>query len=320
MLIKRREFCSLPLFVPMIDPILNSTSIPVIDTHIHLFDPGRPQGIPWPTKEDGPLYQAALPPRFRKTSAPFHVVGAIEVESSPWFDDNQWILDLAATDDMIVGTVGDLEPDLPEFHAQLERFRRDPLFRGIRYGNLWKRSLAKQLSNPQFIAGIHALADAGMVLDSANPDPELLAAILRLTDKVPSLTIIVDHLPQANPPAEISEAREYQRNLRELSARPQVYVKVSEVLRRVNNHVPLDLDFYKPRLDEIWDLFGEDRLLFGSDWPNSELWGNYGEVIGIVRQYFLAKGTSAAEKYFWKNSIRAYGWMARSPEQRKLLV
>lgn len=319
MRINRREFCSLPLLVPMTDFTLHP-NIPVIDTHIHLFDPTRPQGVPWPTKDDGPLYQPALPPRFRATSSPFHVVGAIEVEASPWFDDNQWILDLAAKDDIIVGYIGDLEPDLPEFHTQLERFRRDPLFRGIRYGNLWKRNLSTQLSNPRFMDGIHALAAAGMVLDTANPDAELIAAVLRLSDKVPALTIVLDHLPQANPPSEAPQAREYQQHLRELSARAQVYVKVSEVLRRIDNHVPLDLDFYKPRLDEIWELFGENRVLFGSDWPNSDLWGSYGEVIGIVRQYFLAKGTSAAEKYFWKNSIRAYGWIARSAEQRKLLA
>jgi L-fuconolactonase len=38
-----------------------ATSIPIIDTHIHLFDPRRPQGVPWPEKNDAVLYKPALP-------------------------------------------------------------------------------------------------------------------------------------------------------------------------------------------------------------------------------------------------------------------
>ena len=45
--------------------------IPAIDTHIHLYDPTRPQGIPWPPKTDALLYQPHLPETFRPTVAPF---------------------------------------------------------------------------------------------------------------------------------------------------------------------------------------------------------------------------------------------------------
>src|SRR5579862_4641745 len=70
--------------------------VPVIDTHIHLFDTRRPQGVPWPDKNDPVLYQPALPERYRKIATPFGITGAIEVEASPWLEDNQWVLDLAA--------------------------------------------------------------------------------------------------------------------------------------------------------------------------------------------------------------------------------
>ena len=109
-----------------------AASIPIIDTHIHLFDTRRPQGVPWPDKKDAILYQPALPDRYRKIAAPLGIVGAIEVEASPWLEDNQWVLDVSAKDKMIVGTVGDLEPGKPEFRKQLDRFHRNPLFLGIR--------------------------------------------------------------------------------------------------------------------------------------------------------------------------------------------
>src|ERR1700738_2696803 len=79
--------------------------VPIIDTHIHLFDTTRPQGVPYPNKDDVKLYQPALPDRYRKIAQPLGVVGAIEIEASPWIEDNLWVLEVAAKDTIIVGTV-----------------------------------------------------------------------------------------------------------------------------------------------------------------------------------------------------------------------
>ena len=209
------------------DRMAGAVSIPIVDTHIHLFDTARPQGVPWPDKKDAVLYKPALPGRYRKVTEGLGIVGAIEIECSPWLEDNQWVLDVAAKDTIIVGTIGDLEPGHAEFRAQLERLARNPLFRGIRYGNLWGRDLGAELRKPEFIGGLKALAGAGLALDTANPTPALMADVARLTDRVPNLRVILDHLPELDPfTANIAK-------MRELAQRPQVYVKVSGVLRRV---------------------------------------------------------------------------------------
>ena len=78
------------------DKLAAATPVPVIDTHIHLFDPGRPQGVPWPDKKNQVLYRPALPDRYRRVTQGLGIVGAIEVEASPWLEDNQWVLDTAA--------------------------------------------------------------------------------------------------------------------------------------------------------------------------------------------------------------------------------
>jgi len=288
---------------------------PIIDTHIHLFDPRRPQGVPWPTKQDGILYQPALPDRYRGIAVPLGVVGAIEVEASPWLEDNQWVLDVAAKDKIIVGTVGNLEPGKPEFRKQLERFHRNPLFRGIRYGNLWNRDLGRELSRPEFVSDLRGLAEAGLEMDTANPNPALIADVVRLTDQAPGLRVVIDHLPQLAVPTEAGALKSYQADLRELGKRPQVYVKISEVLRRVEGKIPEQLSFYRARLDELFDIFGEDRLLYGSDWPNSDQWAPYEVEFRLVREYFMGKGRAVAEKYFWKNSAAAYRWVKRDSGQ-----
>jgi predicted TIM-barrel fold metal-dependent hydrolase len=290
-------------------------NIPVIDTHIHLFDPTRPQGVPWPEKDDAVLYHTALPDRYRQVTKGFGIVGAIEVEASTWLEDNQWVLDIAARDTLILGTVGDLEPGKPDFPKHLERFRKNPMFFGIRCGNLWGRDLATQVFQPDFVADLKLVADAGLEMDTANPDPALIEAVVRLTDRVPNLRVVIDHLPQLNPPSDAAGRKALEDNLHELGKRPQVYVKISSVLRHVNGKVPDKLDFYRAGLDQLWEIFGEDRLIYGSDWPHSDLWGPYPEVFKIVREYFAGKSHEAQEKYFWKNSLAAYRWKKRNASQ-----
>lgn len=316
----RRNFLALAAGASAVTALLSlggekDTAIPIIDTHIHLFDPNRPQGVPWPSKNDETLYQPALPPRYRKIVMSLGIVGAIVVEASPWLEDNQWVLDIAAGDKMIVGTVGNLEPGKAEFRQQLERFQRNPLFRGIRNGNLWERDLSGQLSNPRFLSDLRLLAQAGLTLDTANPNPALLAAIVRVTDQVPELRVIIDHLPQLTVPLEAAARKAYEADLQELGKRPQVYVKISQVLRRVDGAIPQTLDFYRERLDGLFGIFGEDRLLYGSDWPNSDRWRPLNVGLSLVSDYFNAKGRTVAEKYFWKNSVAAYHWQKRDASQ-----
>jgi len=314
----RRTFLSIAASLAALDASAQSGAIPIIDTHIHLFDPTRPQGVPWPFKDDKIMYRPALPDRYRQVTKGLGIVGAIEIECSSWLEDNQWVLDIAAKDTIIVGTVGDLEPGKPDFRKNLERFHRNPLFRGIRWGNLWGRNLAEDVSRGEFISDLKALAEADLALDTANQDPALISAAVRLTDKVPNLRVVIDHLPHLEPPVEPMARRQLQADLRELATRPQVYVKLSEVLRRVDGQVHYDLGFYRPRLDELWGIFGEDKVLYGSDWPNSDPWGSYVQVLNVIHEYVTGKGRAVAEKFFWKNSIRAYRWVRREANQPEL--
>lgn len=197
--------------------VAEQSQIPVIDSHIHLFDVSRPQGVPWPPK-DSPVYKSALPDRYRKLATKHGVVGAIEIECSPWFADNQWVLDVAAKDSIIVGTIGDLEPGTPGFGKQLEQLHRNPLFRGIRYGNIWDRDLGKALSKPGFVADLKLLSEAGLVLDTANPDPALIHAALRVSDSAPNLTVVVDHLPELAPPEQANLRKACEDDLRLLDS------------------------------------------------------------------------------------------------------
>jgi L-fuconolactonase len=290
-------------------------TMPVIDAHIHLFDPTRQGGVPWPEKDDKVLYRTALPDRYETLARPFGVVGAIAIEASPLATDNQWLLNVARKHPVMVGVIGDLVPSSPDFLKQLDELKRDALFLGIRYGNLWNRDLKVDLESPGFVDGLKALAQAGLVFESANPDPRLIEAILNVADRVPDLRVVIDHLPHAPVPTEPMAAKQYWSNLQRLGQRPHVFVKLSEIPVLKGGALVRDAKFYKEPLDAIWDVFGEDRVIFGSDWPNSDHVASYADTFAIVREYISQKSPQAREKYYWKNSITAYRWRPRRGDQ-----
>jgi L-fuconolactonase len=291
-----------------------SSPIPVIDTHIHLFDPGRPGGVPWPAKTDTALYKPALPERYARIARPLGVVGAIAIEASPLASDNDWVLNVAANHPIIVGMVGDLIPGTPNYPKDLDRLHANPLFLGIRYGNLWGRDLGLDAQQPEFLSGLKLLAERRLVLDSANPDPALIRAIAGVAEHLPDLRIVIDHLPTARVPAEAAARDEYWSLLRQLAQNKNIFAKLSEVAaaRIEESGGP---GFYHERLDALWDIFGEDHVLYASDWPNSDHHTTYQETISIVRNYVEPKGHVASEKFFWKNSVAAYRWRRREPDQ-----
>lgn len=311
---KRRQFISAGLSMLFVSPARSAEpldDIPIIDTHVHLFDSRRPQGAPyrgsakWAQESGG----VALPSTYRPYANPLNIVGAIEVEASPWVEDNLWVLEQMEPDPLFVGTIGDLEPEKEDFVELLDRHRKNPLFLGLRCGNLWGRRLAAQLNDRQFLDGLRHLAEAEMVMDAADPSMDLLQAVVRASDAMPSLRIVLDHLPGFDPMPQDRSA--YDALLREFAVRPQIYAKLSGVERRPVHGLAAN----REKLDMMLSVFGEDRVLFGTDWPNS--WGRAtpAEIVSLARGYFATRGRVAAEKFFWKNSLVAYRWHKRAPNQ-----
>jgi len=281
-------------------------AIPIIDTHIHLYDPTRPQGVPYPPN----AAPTALPERYRADVEPMGIKGGIKVEASPWVEDNLWVLDLIASHPFIVGVIGNLDPLKPEFREYLERYHRNRLFLGIRYGNIWTYNLVTAVEKPEFIDNVKAFAATGLTFEAANPRFDLIEAVLRLTDKVPDLRVVLGHLPALALPTSSDALKTYSNNLKELRKR-NVYAKLSALIKRGDEE--RDPAIYKPMLDFMWDIFGEDRVVYAGGWPGSLV--KMKAELRVLQAYFGAKGRPASEKFFWKNSVNAFRWVKREPGQ-----
>ncbi len=278
----------------------------IIDTHTHFYDPTRPQGVPWPGPEEKPLYRTVLPEHFRAVAAPEGVTRTVVVEASAWVEDNQWILDLAAKEPCIAGFVGNLRPGKEGFAANLDRFAANPLFRGIRIG---VTGLQDMDSEP-FLADVAQLAAKGLELDVLIRDRPL-RDLVPLARRLPGLPIVVNHIAEVPIDGKAPDVG-WAAQIREVAACPNVHCKVSALVERTPlRPAPDDVDYYRPTLDVLWDAFGEDRLIYGSNWPVSEPFAPYSATVKIVREYFAGKGPRAAGKYFSGNARAVYKWVAR---------
>jgi L-fuconolactonase len=288
----------------------NSFALPqldtIIDTHVHFYDPSRPGGVPWPPKDETALYRTVLPADYKRVTAAFNIKGVIEVEASPLVEDNQWVLDLARREPIILGTCGHLEIGSAGFGDSLERFHKKGRFLGIRIGSTWGSDLRTDLRNPYTISNLKLLAQAGLEADVLG-GPGILEDVVQISDKVPDLRIVIEHMPFNAPDSDLERAKT-SRVLSEMKDRPQVFCKVSNVLRRVDGRLQTDDAYYRPGLEELWEVFGAERLIYGSNWPVSDNVGPYDLVFQVVRNYFGTKGMDASQKFFSSNSKIAYRW------------
>lgn len=278
----------------------------IIDTHTHFYDPSRPDGVPWPGVDEALLYRTVLPEHHRALAASEGVTGTVVVEASAWLEDNQWILDLAADEPWIVGLVGHVDPNRSEFKADIDRFAANELFRGIRCGG----GYFADLTAGSFLADMEYLVARDLQLDVLM-GPEQLGRVAELAGRLPELRIVINHCGSVvtdggDPDPLWLEA------MGRAAEHPQVYMKASAIMEKSANYPgPEGIDFYRPILDAMWDAFGTDRLIYGSNWPVSDRAGGFKAAIDIVKGYFSEKGEEATEKYFWKNAKAAYKWVER---------
>jgi L-fuconolactonase len=216
--------------------------------------------------------------------------------------------------------VGRIDPADAAFPKNLDRLVQNKLLLGIRQGQL-----QLGLDKPEYLANLKRLADADCNLDVDTPSLGITATevLLKMLDKVPALRLVMDHLPgvtyRVKEYSDRAAMQKYIEHLKELGRRPQAYMKLSEVVRTSDGRVSTDVNMCKEWLDELWSIFGEDRIMFGSDWPQSESveYNSYPNVIGVARAYVSSKSQTAMEKVFWKNSTKPYRWVQRDPSQRR---
>src|ERR1035437_910260 len=237
-------------------------AVPIIDSHIHLFDNSRPVFSGYMGSQSyRALSKPSLPSMYSPLAKPTGIVGAIVVESSAWIDDNLWYLEVCRADPFMVGVCGSLDPGRPDFGQYVSHFAKDPLYRAIRSSRFYSADGGKVTLKTDQVANLKLLAQADLALDTANPSMGLMQANVLLADAIPNLRIIMDHLPSFDPTPEGQKA--YEDVVKEMADRPNIVVKLSEVYhpRLSDNVIVKDYEPLRARLEYLFGMFGEDRVI-----------------------------------------------------------
>ncbi|MEO2017395.1 MAG: amidohydrolase family protein [Fuerstiella sp.] len=277
----------------------------LIDTHIHLFDTRRPNGVPWPPADDKVLYKPHLPEEYSRIAKSAGVTGVVIVEASDRLEDNKWVLDQVAGDPFYVALVGNIDPNRKDFGKLLKRLCKDKRFVGIRA----RTSTPIDYTHPQVLANFRLLEQAGLSLDilANGKGIEGVKEVDVLAANVPQLRIVVDHVLGYDIDGKAPD-KEWIDAVASLAKHPNVFCKVSGLYQRCTQQpAPQDPDHYRTVLDPLWKYFGSERLIYGSNWPCTKKSGDYASFVRLVNAYFSAKGQDASERYFWKNAATAYG-------------
>jgi L-fuconolactonase len=282
--------------------------IPVIDTHIHLFDVDRLSGLPWPEKSDKVLYKSILAVDYNKVIEQNNLAGVIVVEASPRVSDNDWVLHQTKKyKDKYIGLIGALEFDKKRFKEDLNRFCEEPRFLGLRIGTQYldKPHNNKYLEDPVVLNNLQLLSDAQKTLDvliyKLNLDDVILIA-----KKYSELKIIINHVGGIVIDGK-KPAKKWETKTNEAARYPNVYCKVSGLFQRCSTQpASKNMQHYKKVLNVVYKQFGEDRLIFGSNWPCTLYSGNFAEHKKVINDYFKTKGPKVLKKLYYQNAKKIY--------------
>jgi L-fuconolactonase len=268
----------------------------MIDSHAHLWRLGE-NGCTWPTADLPAIHRDFRLEDLRAVAVPAGIDGVVLVQSQPDARDTDWLLSLA-DDPLIAGIVGWVDFELPGAAVSIIELAKRPVLRGLRPMVQDKQS--DWYDTPSFDAAFAATAEGGLVLD-ALVRPRHLPSLHRLAERHPNLSIVIDH--GAKP--DFADFASWSEWMTRLSRPPNVSCKFSGLLTELPKGAPAEA--IAPAFKILWNAFGNDRLIWGSDWPVLTLAGSYG---GWLSQALRLVPDTDHERVFDLNARRVYGLAA----------
>ena len=278
----------------------------IIDTHQHFWLQDAVT-YPWLVPEFGPLYADFGPPDLEPQLEELGVDGTIIVQSSDTYIDTHRMLAQADENEWVLGVVGWVPlRDPTEAARKLDQeWLPHKAFCGIRH-LIHEEADPDWILRPDVIGGLSVLAERGVPFDVVAVFPGHLRHVPAISEKVPNLRMVVDHL--AKPPIGSGDLSVWEGELRAAAESPNVFAKVSGLNTAVGREV-WDFSDLAPSIEIAVDAFGPERLMFGSDWPVAILAGTYRSVLHETVAALDAIGLDPADQQaiFADTASRFYG-------------
>lgn len=270
-----------------------------IDSHQHYWRIERGDYHWMPA--DGPLHRNWLPVDLAPLNLAAGIDGTIAVQAAQTVAETEFLLELSARpENAILAVVGWVDLDSDHGAADLERLAADPGLRAIR-PMLQDLDDPAWILRPRVLQNLGRLAGLGLAYELLSY-PGHLPYALEALDRIGDVPVIIDHLSKpiySSPPPEF-----WRTWIARFAERDNTVIKISGMVTEVGPDWTADI--VRPNAEAVIELFGTDRVMFGSDWPVCLQAADHAGVIKLAED--LTEGFSAGEKdaFWYRTAARSY--------------
>ncbi len=276
----------------------------LVDCHVHLWDPNHFR-IPW---LDGiSLNKAFLPADLHAHAAPHTIQAYVyaEVDVAPHYSlsEVRWVEAQAQHDPRLKGIIANAPL---EYGLQVKAYLDELMTASSHVKGIRRLLQGESDTNfcllPAFVTGVSLLADYGLSFDICIRHAQL-PSVIELVRRCPAVKFVLDHIAKPDIAHHVMEP--WRTQLQALAALPNVACKISGMVNEADN-ANWRLEDLRPYVDHVAACFGEDRIMFGGDWPVCTLATTYARWVDTLDELTSAWSASARRKLFIENSTRIY--------------
>jgi len=271
-----------------------------IDSHQHFWK-YNPVDYGWMGLDMGKLRRDHLPGELAAILEGVGLDGSVAVQARQISEETEWLLSLAAENPFIKGVVGWVDLRSETVDVELECFAAEKKLKGVRHV-LQDEEDDRFMLGEDFLRGIGKLEKYNLTYDILI-FPRHIKYAVELVRNFPNQPFVVDHI--AKPFIKKGEIEPWLSDMRKLATAENVYCKISGMVTEAAWDNWKEEDFV-PYLDAILEMFGADRLMFGSDWPVCTLAGEYEQVLEIVTDAVACLSTQEQAQIMGANAIDFY--------------
>ncbi|RYG05290.1 MAG: amidohydrolase [Chitinophagaceae bacterium] len=270
-----------------------------IDSHVHFWKYDKKRDT-WITSDMKILREDYLPHTLTTTLSRNGMDGCIAVQADQSEVETRFYTELSQTYPVIKGVVGWVDLKADNVEERLEYFSQFPVIKGWRH--IVQGEPIEFLADPAFRRGVGALARFGYTYDILIYHHQLKAAI-DFVAEFPDQKFVIDHC--AKPAIKDNNIETWSQDIKTIAQFANVHCKLSGLFTESNWKTWSPKDFY-PYLDVVFEAFGTDRLMFGSDWPVMLLSGIYVQWKSLIEKYMESFNDEDKEKVFGLNAEQFY--------------
>jgi L-fuconolactonase len=276
----------------------------ILDAHHHFWDPATAD-YPWLTDELATIRRAFGPADLAPELEAASVEATVLVQTRSSLDETVEFLAAADATPFVHGVVGWVDlthPAVADTIARLRAGRGGNRLVGIRH-QAHDEPDPDWLVRDDVIRGIEAVGRAGLVYDLL-VRPRQLPAAVALARRLPDVRFVIDHI--AKPPIANGELEPWASLITPFGELGHVACKISGMVTEAewSSWTARGL---QPYVDHVLDVFGPDRLLFGSDWPVCLLAASYRDVVAAAHETLAELSESDRAKVFGRTAAATYG-------------